>query len=99
MLDWSLVDLARIADVSVSSVLCFEMRGAEALVPYVAGRIQQVLEGEGITFLADDGEGCGVRLGAVPDVDAVLTPPLPRLRGEPRWLNVTLGVRTPDALG
>jgi hypothetical protein len=99
MLDWSLVDLARAADVSVSSVLCFEMRGAEALFPYVAGRIQHVLEGKGITFLADEGSGCGLRLDAGPVDEAGLEPTIQVRAQDTRWLTVDLGVRTPDTRG
>ena len=99
MLDWSLIDLARAADVSVSSVLCFEMRGAEALFPYVAGRIQHVLERRGITFLADDGSGCGLRLGAAPADVVGLGATIGVRAQETRWFQVGRGVRSPDAHG
>ena len=99
MLDWSLIDLARAADVSVSSVLCFEMRGADALAPLVVGRIQQVLERKGITFLADDGCGCGVRLRPASGADAAVEPTLSVQRQDTPPFQVILGMRASDGLG
>lgn len=99
MLDWSLIDLARAADVSVSSVLCFEMRGADALFPLVAGRIQQVLERKGITFLADEGDGCGVRLRSAPGAEAGVEPALAAQRHDTRPIQVILGLQATDGLG
>ncbi|RYB01785.1 helix-turn-helix domain-containing protein [Lichenibacterium ramalinae] len=62
MLDWSLADLAKAAQVSVSSVKRFETTELDAVSHETAGKIRDALEHQGITFLVDDGTGLGLRL-------------------------------------
>lgn len=62
MLDWSIVDLARAAGVSVSTV-----KRAEGSLPgTVSGAVitvmRDALESVGVILLADEGDGPGVRL-------------------------------------
>jgi predicted transcriptional regulator len=64
MLDWSLWDLARAAQVSVSSVKRFEVTELDSVSRETADKIRDALEHQGITFLIDDGTGLGLRLRA-----------------------------------
>ncbi len=59
MLDWSMVDLAEKARVSISTVKRFEDgQGAPASI----AMMWDALRTEGIQFLDDDGNGCGLRM-------------------------------------
>lgn len=62
MVGWSMVDLARAADVSVSTVKRVETAGREPVSNELCGFVQTALERVGIRFLDDDGTGPGVRL-------------------------------------
>lgn len=62
MLDWSMLDLAKAAQVSVSTVKRFEGGGSQAVSDEVVALMQRATEAAGIRFLADDGEGPGLRL-------------------------------------
>lgn len=62
MLDWSMVDLANAARVSVSTVKRIEDGSSESGSDRVFALIQDALETEGARFLPDDGDGPGVRL-------------------------------------
>ncbi len=62
MLDWSKVDLAKAASVSVSTVLSFEGRDPERVSEGSAGAIRVALETAGVRFIEDDGEAAGVML-------------------------------------
>ena len=60
-LGWSKIELARIAGVSVSSVLNAEGRRPESVTAGAVGAIRVALESAGISF-SDDERGTGVRL-------------------------------------
>ncbi len=62
MLDWSLVDLAKAAGVSVSAVSRAEGRDPEQVAEGTWGAIGVAMETAGVHFLEDDGDGAGVRL-------------------------------------
>ncbi len=62
MLDWSLVDLAKAASVSVSAVLRAEGRNSERVTEGTWGAMRVAMETAGVRFLEDDGNGAGVRL-------------------------------------
>ena len=59
LLNWSMMDLATAARVSVSTVKRFDDGQGS---PTSVGLMQDALETEGVRFLADDGNGPGVRL-------------------------------------
>ena len=61
MLDWSLSELAMASQVSVSAIKRVESGAVPSSDPTVA-KVQSALAGAGITFLADEGQGCGLRL-------------------------------------
>lgn len=63
MLDWSLTDLARAAEVSVSSIKRLETAGLDAVSANLVTKMRAALERHGITFLPDEGAGPGLRLG------------------------------------
>ena len=63
-LDVPMRDLARLADISTNTLVRFES-GAE-LREKTLQAIQGALEAAGATFLADDGDGPGVRLRPPP---------------------------------
>lgn len=62
MLDWSMLDLARAAGVSVSTVKRFEGGGAQPVSRDTVATMQRALEAAGVHFLDDDGDGPGLRL-------------------------------------
>ena len=62
MLDWSMLNLAKAARVSVSSVKRFEDSGLQFVSLDIVAMMQDALETEGIRFLTDDGNGVGLRL-------------------------------------
>ena len=64
MLGWSMVALAKAARVSVSTVKRAEDEGPQPVSDAILAAIRDALETEGVRFLADDGEGLGVRLRA-----------------------------------
>ncbi len=61
LLDWSMLDLARAAHVSVSTIMGFE-RGDRSVTYVAIALIQDAAERAGVRFLPDDGEGPGVVL-------------------------------------
>ena len=62
ILNWSAVDLAKAASVSVSAVLRAEGRNSERVTEGTSGAMRIAMEMAGVRFLEDDGEGAGVRL-------------------------------------
>ncbi len=62
MLGWSMLDLARAARVSISTVKRFEGEGDQPVSDELVGLMQDAAETAGLRFLADDGDGPGVRL-------------------------------------
>jgi predicted transcriptional regulator len=58
-LDWSTVDLARVANVGQATINRFEA-GRDARISSVA-RLRSALEAAGIAFIAENGGGVGVR--------------------------------------
>ena len=63
MLDWSLVDLARAAAVSVSTIKRIEKGQPYPVVTTSKlASIQRALEEAGVLFLLDDGRGPGLKL-------------------------------------
>ncbi len=62
MLDWSMVDLAEAARVSVSTIKRFESGDRQPVSDGTVARMQDAAETKGVRFLADDGKGPGVRL-------------------------------------
>ncbi len=62
MLDWSMMDLAEAAQLSVSTVKRFERSGDQSVSDGAVAMMQDAAETEGVNFLADDGNGPGVRL-------------------------------------
>lgn len=59
-LDWTVRDLAASAGVGVNTVTRFE-KGADTLSS-TAGKLQRALEVAGVIFIAENGQGPGVRL-------------------------------------
>ncbi len=62
MLDWSMIDLAKAAGVSVSVVLNVEGRNPARVSEGVQGAIRVAMETAGVRFLEDDRGGAGVQL-------------------------------------
>ena len=62
MLNWSMTDLARAAGVSISTVKRFEDGSVQNVSDHAAAQLQDAAETEGVRFLADDGNGVGVRI-------------------------------------
>ncbi|RYC31886.1 XRE family transcriptional regulator [Lichenibacterium minor] len=62
MLNWSKIDLAKAASVSVSTVLNLEGRDPERVSGGSAGAIRVALETAGVWFIQDDSEATGVML-------------------------------------
>ena len=62
MLDWSMLDLANAARISVSTVKRFESEGAQPVSAEAVAMMQDAAETAGVRFLPDDGNGVGVRL-------------------------------------
>ncbi|MGI3903259.1 MAG: helix-turn-helix domain-containing protein [Janthinobacterium lividum] len=62
MLDWSLLDLARASGVSISTIQRVEAGGKIVPSDWTLAMIQEAFEASGISFLAEDGRGQGVRL-------------------------------------
>ena len=61
MLDWSMMDLAKAAGVSISTVKRFDDETAALVTAETVSLMQDALETQGVRFLADDGNGAGVR--------------------------------------
>lgn len=70
-LEWGTQDLARAAGVGVNTVNRFET-GQDARMSSVE-KMKHALEAAGIIFIAENGEGVGVRLRKRPDNAAELT--------------------------
>jgi ribosome-binding protein aMBF1 (putative translation factor) len=62
MLDWSMVDLARAASISVSTVKRSEHAEPQPVSDDVFVNIQAAFENAGLCFSDDSGEGIGIRL-------------------------------------
>ena len=62
MLNWSMTDLARAACVSVSTVKRVEEIQIQPVSDGTRAAIQGALEGAGVRFFDDDGDGAGLRL-------------------------------------
>ena len=62
MLDWSITDLAKAARVSVSTVQRIEKSQARPISDFTRAAIQDALEKAGVQFLADEGDGEGLKL-------------------------------------
>lgn len=62
MLDWSMMDLARAAGLSISTVKRFEGSDGRYVSDEAIAMMQDAAETEGVRFLSDDGSGSGVRL-------------------------------------
>ena len=61
ILDWSMVDLAKAARVSVSTVKRFEDGRLAPVSDETVALMQDAFETEGVRFLPDDGTGPGLR--------------------------------------
>ncbi len=61
MLDWSMTDLSRAAGVSVSTIKRFEDGRSAPVSDDTVAKMQGAVEAQGVRFLADDGNGLGVR--------------------------------------
>ena len=61
LLDWSMVDLAKAARVSVSTVKRFEDGQLAPVSDETVALMQDAFETEGVRFLSDDGSGPGLR--------------------------------------
>lgn len=64
MLDWSMLDLAKAANISISTVKRFEDQQAVSVSEAIEAVIRHAFEAAGICFLSDDGTGPGLRLQA-----------------------------------
>ncbi len=62
MLDWTMLDLAQAAGVSVSTVKRMEMMEPQSVSGTTYDIVRNALETEGVEFLDDDGGGPGMRL-------------------------------------
>ena len=62
MLDWSMINLAKAAGLSVSAVRDAEGRNLERLSEGTQRAIRVAMETAGVRFLEDDGDGAGVQL-------------------------------------
>lgn len=62
ILDWSKIDLAKAACVSVSVVLNAEGRDPERISEGAVGAIRVALETAGVQFIHDEGHAAGVML-------------------------------------
>ena len=63
MLDWSMVDLAMAASLSVATVKRVEQEAAQPASHEAHRAIRQALEDAGVEFLHDAGQVVGVKLG------------------------------------
>ncbi len=61
MLNWSMLDLAQAARVSVSTVKRCEVAGGAAVAHATLDAVRETLERRGVQFLADEGQGAGLR--------------------------------------
>lgn len=61
-LAWSMLDLAKAAGLSVSTVKRFETGAEQAVSDGTVALMRDAAEAEGVRFLADEGDGPGVRL-------------------------------------
>jgi DNA-binding XRE family transcriptional regulator len=64
MLDWSIVDLAKIAQVSISTIKRLEHRRFLSNADRSTPAVRSAFETAGVHFLADDGDGPGLRCRA-----------------------------------
>ena len=73
MLGWTMMDLARIARISVSMIKRLEGPECRRVSDEGSSTIHDAMTAAGVSFLADDGEGPGIRLSAsLPKPEAVL---------------------------
>lgn len=61
LLDWSMIDLAKVARVSVSTIKRLEDERLRPATARSTASVQGAFETAGVRFLADDGDGPGVR--------------------------------------
>lgn len=61
LLRWSMMDLAKAAQVSVSTVKRFEDGRSSPVSDSTIAMMQDALEAEGVHFLPDDEQGSGLR--------------------------------------
>nr|WP_255722522.1 helix-turn-helix domain-containing protein [Lichenibacterium sp. 6Y81] len=61
MVDWSMLDLAKAAKLSISTVKRFERDGHQLVSAEAIAMMRDALETEQVRFLPDDGNGPGVR--------------------------------------
>ena len=64
LLDWSMINLAKVAQVSVSTIKRMEDENLRSGTERSVILIQDALEAAGVRFLSDDGDGPGVRYKA-----------------------------------
>ncbi|WP_343066511.1 helix-turn-helix transcriptional regulator [Martelella radicis] len=64
LIDWSRDELARASKVAVRTIVDFE-RGAREPREVTKDAIQRALEGAGVVFVSENGEGPGVRMRKV----------------------------------
>ena len=60
-LDWSMMDLAKAAGLSVSTIQRAEKGRSEDVSSAVCSRLQIAFNTAGVRFLEDEGEGAGLR--------------------------------------
>ncbi|MGI3898979.1 MAG: helix-turn-helix domain-containing protein [Janthinobacterium lividum] len=61
-LDWSMLDLAKAAGLSVSTIQRAEKGRSEIISGAVYSSLQTAFEMAGVRFLEDEGEGAGLRV-------------------------------------
>ena len=64
LLDWSMVDLAKVAQVSVSTIKRMEDELQRPTADRSMAPVQHAFQTAGVRFLPDDGDGPGVRYKA-----------------------------------
>jgi transcriptional regulator with XRE-family HTH domain len=65
LVGWSQAELANAAGLSLATVELFEMDGANQVSAEAVAKMRAALESAGVVFIADDGDGAGVRLHKV----------------------------------
>lgn len=62
MLGWSMMDLAKAADVSISTIKRIEFTLPQPVSGFMVITVRETMEAAGVMFLPDDGNGLGVRI-------------------------------------
>ena len=65
MLGWSILDLAKAAELSVSTVRRAEGNLPQPVSGFAMVVVREAMESVGVVFLADNGDGPGMRLRAM----------------------------------